>query len=457
MNTKEVCQRLNITPKALRVYEKYGLINASRDENDYRNYSLEDISRLDIIVRLRGLDFSIKEIQHALDNENTINDFGDLFYLQLKAVDNKIKELTNARNQLITTINEIMQQPDVEGVMETIHRNITPKQEQQVYASAIKEWDFDIMASDYVNEFLWKNKDYECGVAAARQKIINMNEDGILGTVIDIGCGTANIWEQANPGDYNLTGIDNCLNMVMVAKKKVPWATFRFEDILTMETDSHDKYDTVFSTFTMHHIERSKHEKFLKQMASLCSRGGRIIIVDKCFANGDEQNAFKKKLIEKGEIQEAENLNAEWPMYMEDTCSYMDHLGWGVRETAVSDLLSELLLESVSFNDYNESFYHATLLGLMVDARHIVKSNRENGLGRSDLTVERRAASSVLIVEVKVAASEDRLDAKADEALRQIEDKRYAASFKGHKNVLLWGVAFCRKSCIAKAAWERKV
>jgi len=130
---------------------------------------------------------------------------------------------------------------------------------------------------------------------------------------------------------------------------------------------------------------------------------------------------------------------------------------WKGDETVLSGLLSEFLLESVSFNDYNENFYHATLLGLMTGPGHTIKSNRENGLGRSDLTVERKAARSVLIIEVKVAASEERLDARADEALRQIEEKRYAASFKQHKNVLLWGVAFCRKSCVAKAVWERKV
>lgn len=49
MNTKEVCKQLSVTPKMLRVYESLNLIRIERGENNYRNYSIDDILQIQII------------------------------------------------------------------------------------------------------------------------------------------------------------------------------------------------------------------------------------------------------------------------------------------------------------------------------------------------------------------------------------------------------------------------
>ena len=57
------------------------------------------------------------------------------------------------------------------------------------------------------------------------------------------------------------------------------------------------------------------------------------------------------------------------------------------RETEILEReLSKSLMETISFYDYREDYYHGFLAGLlkMLDG-YILKSNRENGLCRSDL------------------------------------------------------------------------
>ena len=46
MTTHEIEQMLGITKQALIYYEKEGMINPKRDENNYRNYSSSDVDIL---------------------------------------------------------------------------------------------------------------------------------------------------------------------------------------------------------------------------------------------------------------------------------------------------------------------------------------------------------------------------------------------------------------------------
>ena len=79
-----------------------------------------------------------------------------------------------------------------------------------------------------------------------------------------------------------------------------------------------------------------------------------------------------------------------------------------------------------------ERFYHGFVLGLMVDLqnRYVITSNRESGFGRYDVMLEpKNSADDAIILEFKVHDSEDEESLKdtVQSALRQIEEKQYAA------------------------------
>lgn len=116
--------------------------------------------------------------------------------------------------------------------------------------------------------------------------------------------------------------------------------------------------------------------------------------------------------------------------------------------------LNKLLLDTISFNDAYENFYHGFLVGVLSNMKgYIVKSNREGGTERSDLfikSVSRRGIA--IVVEFKIASNIDDLEQKADEAIEQIEDRKYDMELRseGYKNIFKYGIAFYKKDCLIK-------
>ena len=116
-------------------------------------------------------------------------------------------------------------------------------------------------------------------------------------------------------------------------------------------------------------------------------------------------------------------------------------------------LLQKILLRFASTYDTanKESFYHGFMLGmaaLFLGRSYAVESNRESGYGRFDLAIFPKDTSKAgVLMEFKAAESEFMLQEKSQEALQQIEDKKYDAEFakRGITTVWKYGVAFCGK------------
>ena len=113
--------------------------------------------------------------------------------------------------------------------------------------------------------------------------------------------------------------------------------------------------------------------------------------------------------------------------------------------------LSKNLMETISFYDYREDYYHGFLGGLlkMMDG-YTIKSNRESGLGRSDLLLlSAPYIGKAIIIELKVADTFAMLDETAAVALEQIREKQYGAELmlEGYRTFTYYGIAFYKKTC----------
>lgn len=123
----------------------------------------------------------------------------------------------------------------------------------------------------------------------------------------------------------------------------------------------------------------------------------------------------------------------------------------------IQEMLHDYLWESISIRDtavrkeMKENYYHGMLLGLLrSQGNWLIRSNAETGEGYSDISVctpERLG----IVIEVKYA-EDGNLEAACVRALEQIEERKYEAGLlkRGMKQVLKYGIAFCRKECMVK-------
>lgn len=67
MQIKELAQRANVAPSAIRYYESIGLLpEPERLSNGYREYDEDDLTRLKFVAGARALDFSLDDVSEVL-------------------------------------------------------------------------------------------------------------------------------------------------------------------------------------------------------------------------------------------------------------------------------------------------------------------------------------------------------------------------------------------------------
>ena len=125
----------------------------------------------------------------------------------------------------------------------------------------------------------------------------------------------------------------------------------------------------------------------------------------------------------------------------------------------IQQAIAEYIDKTVSFYDAgSEGFYHGLVLGLvaLMDNHYKIKSNRESGNGRYDISlIPRESKYPGIIMELKWkrGLDDESLEKLAGEALKQINDKKYdfEMSSDGVETILKLGIAFSGKKVKIKA------
>ena len=124
--------------------------------------------------------------------------------------------------------------------------------------------------------------------------------------------------------------------------------------------------------------------------------------------------------------------------------------------SAVEEMLREYLWKSISIRDtavkkeMKENYYHGFLLGLLqYENNWEIQSNAESGEGYSDISIRTQNRTGV-VIEVKYA-EDGNLEKSCEEALAQIEDRKYDAALQRDRmeKIMKYGIAFYKKNCKA--------
>lgn len=118
MRIKEVEKATGLTAKAIRMYESKGLLTVAREsENDYRDYSEEDVQRLKTIAVLRRLDIPVKEIKEWTDGQMPLKDLIARVSYQARTAEAEQKAKAGLTGELLQILEEDAE-ADLPGAIE---------------------------------------------------------------------------------------------------------------------------------------------------------------------------------------------------------------------------------------------------------------------------------------------------------------------------------------------------
>ncbi|MCM1050145.1 MAG: ATP-binding protein [Clostridiales bacterium] len=121
--------------------------------------------------------------------------------------------------------------------------------------------------------------------------------------------------------------------------------------------------------------------------------------------------------------------------------------------------IAEYMDKTISFYDAGtEGFYHGLTLGLvaLMDNHYKIKSNRESGDGRYDISLtprDKKYPGIIMEFKWKKDLDDEELEMLSEEALNQIDEKRYDAEmrYEGIEEFCKLGIAFSGKNIKIKA------
>lgn len=139
-------KKYSISTRTLRYYEEVGLISSIRNEySNYREYDEQNISKLEQIILLRNLNFSLTEIKDIVmsnDNSRIIDYFMD----KQRELDKKLNEINNLKD-ILNSLLRIITQNGIEKV------NIYNLLKEQIYVYSRNERKIEINTDAIIIEF----------------------------------------------------------------------------------------------------------------------------------------------------------------------------------------------------------------------------------------------------------------------------------------------------------------
>ena len=208
------------------------------------------------------------------------------------------------------------------------------------------------------------------------------------------------------------------------------------------------------------------NQLFIKKNAvwSLLLASGYLKVVSATFVEETGHTYYDLALTNKEVYLMLENMIQDW---FSGNDNYNDFIRALLQDDVdeMNEYMNRVAFETFGYFDTGgnpsmtepEKFYHGFVLGLMVDLadRYILTSNRESGFGRYDVMLEpRKAGEDAIILEFKVfqPRKEQDLRETVEAALKQIEEKKYAADLikKGvtEDHIRRYGFAFCGKEVL---------
>ena len=212
--TGEFAKMANLSIRTIRYYDKIGLLKPSKiADNGYRMYSDRDFMKLQKLLSLKYLGFSLDDIFSMTVNDSYLS-LQQSLSLQKKMIDQKIEQLQNIKLSLEKTEQFITQSQNIDwkAILDNINFNTMEQDLLEQYKNStninIRIKLHEKYSINPIHWFEWMFSQYHL-------------DNGMK--VLEIGCGNGELWQrnQKNIPNIQLTLTDISQGMLDDAKNRL--------------------------------------------------------------------------------------------------------------------------------------------------------------------------------------------------------------------------------------------
>ena len=185
-STGKFAKLANVTERTIRYYDKIGLLKPSFVmENGYRYYTDEDLLKLQRIISLKNLGFSLEEI-YPMTLKNDKQSLEDSLKLQIELVNKKIHSLENLKETLKNT-SRLVREDHVEW-----DKIITLLQLSKYDEEIIEQY----RTSKNLDVRIQLHEKYSHNKLGWFNWIYSQLDFSHANRILEIGCGDGKLWEN---------------------------------------------------------------------------------------------------------------------------------------------------------------------------------------------------------------------------------------------------------------------
>lgn len=245
--TGAFAKKASVTIRTIRYYDKQNILKPSyKNDKGYRMYTDEDFAKLQRILVLKYLGFSLEEIR-TMPLQSGVSDMKDSFQMQLRLIRQKKEHLEQIEQALCEAQNLLQETKQVnwDEILHLIHITNLEKSLVEQYQTATNlDIRIELHRKYSVNKKGWFSWLYE---QLPIEKVDN---------ILEIGCGSGELWIGADKKQLsgkNIVLTDISQGMIADAKKLMEKHGFPF-DYQVMDGQELQFLDEQFQLIIANHV-----------------------------------------------------------------------------------------------------------------------------------------------------------------------------------------------------------
>lgn len=245
--TGAFAKKASVTIRTIRYYDKQNILKPSyKNDKGYRMYTDEDFAKLQRILVLKYLGFSLEEIR-TMPLQSGVSDMKDSFQMQLRLIRQKKEHLEQIEQALCEAQNLLQETKQVnwDEILHLIHITNLEKSLVEQYQTATNlDIRIELHRKYSVNKKGWFSWLYE---QLPIEKVDN---------ILEIGCGSGELWIGADKKQLsgkNIVLTDISQGMIADARKLMEKHGFPF-DYQVMDGQELQFLDEQFQLIIANHV-----------------------------------------------------------------------------------------------------------------------------------------------------------------------------------------------------------